>query len=61
MQETNKELRLIAKGAGVPLWKVAERLNISEPTLTRKLRYPLNQEFKTKILKIIENEKEGEK
>lgn len=31
----------MARGEGVPLWKIAAELGVSEPTLTRWLRFPL--------------------
>ena len=56
----NEAIKLKARGAGVPLWKIAEALSISEPTLTRWLRHELPEEKKQKILeaiKEIENER----
>lgn len=50
---TNKDIKLEAKGNGVALWQIAEKLGISEPTMTRKLRVELNTEEKTKIRAII--------
>lgn len=50
---TNTDIRLKAKANGVPLWKIADKLNISEPTMTRKLRKELSDEEKTKIIGII--------
>ena len=50
----NIDLRLRAKGAGVPLWRIAEALRISEPTLTRHLRKELSEKEKRQILSIIE-------
>ena len=55
----NMDLRLEARGAGVPMWKIAERLNISEPTLTRKLRKELPDTEKAKIRAIIAELKAG--
>lgn len=49
----NMDIRLAARGSGVALWKVAERLGISEPTLTRRLRKELNDEDKAQIMCII--------
>lgn len=37
----NSTLRRKAKDAGVPLWKIALSIGVSEPTLTRWLRVPL--------------------
>lgn len=50
----NQEVRLMARGAGVPLWKIADALHVSEPTLTRKLRKELPESEKARILAIIE-------
>ena len=47
------DIRLAAKGAGVPFWMIANALSISEPTLTRRLRMELPPEQKTKIHAII--------
>lgn len=49
----NMDIRLEAKGAGIPLWKIARQLHISEPTLTRRLRVELPAEEKVKIRAII--------
>ena len=37
----NQDLRNAAKAAKVPLWRIAEKLGCSEPTMTRKLRREL--------------------
>jgi len=49
----NQEVRLFARGLGVPLWKVCNAMGISEPTLTRKLRTEFTDEEKEKIKTII--------
>ena len=49
----NMNLRRTAKAAKVPLWRIAEVLGISEPTMTRKLRRELKKKKKTRILDII--------
>jgi hypothetical protein len=49
----NQEIRMIARESKVFLWRVAEKLGVSEPTLTRKLRYELPEEEKQRILSII--------
>lgn len=58
MNKANIELRAEAKKADVPLWAVAKYLNISEPTLTRKLRVELSDEEKAQIAMIIKELKE---
>ena len=49
----NQDIRLAARGAGIPLWKLAETLGISEPTMTRKLRHELPDDEKAHIMEII--------
>ena len=50
----NMNLRRMAKAAKVPLWRVAEVLGISEPTMTRKLRRELPEKEKQQMFGIIE-------
>lgn len=50
----NMDLRRTAKAAKVPLWRVAEVLGISEPTMTRKLRRELPEKEKQQMFGIIE-------
>lgn len=38
----NLSLRQRAKSAGIPLWKIASYIGVSEPTITRWLRVPLS-------------------
>lgn len=56
---SNNEVREKAKEQGVRLWEVAEVLNISEPTMTRKLRKELPTAEKERILSIIEDIAKG--
>ncbi len=49
----NLIIRNAAKKAGVPLWRVAAAINISEPTLIRWLRFPLPVEKEQQILTAI--------
>lgn len=49
----NQDIRLAAKGSGVALWRIAEKLGISEPTMTRRLRTELNADEKAHIMNII--------
>lgn len=51
---SNNEIRKAAKTNGVFLWQVAERLKISEPTMTRKLRRELSPDEKQRIFSIID-------
>lgn len=50
----NADIRAAAKGASVRMWEIADRLNISEPSITRKLRHELPQAEKERIFSIIE-------
>lgn len=50
----NITLRRAAKAAKVPLWRIAEALGISEPTMTRKLRRELSEKEKQQMLGFIE-------
>ena len=50
----NKDLREYAKAKKVRLWEVADKLGISEPTMTRKLRHELYADEKEKIISIID-------
>lgn len=43
---SNADVRTAAKNAGVFLYQVAEAMGISEPTMTRKLRFELSEEEK---------------
>ena len=52
---TNNEVRTVAREKGVPLWKVADAMRISEATLTRKLRHELTDHEKRDMLKLIES------
>lgn len=46
----NQDIRLLARGEGVPLWRVAEIIGTSESTLTRWLRKPLEPEKKMLLM-----------
>ena len=50
----NLIIRKTAKEKRVPLWAVADKLNISEPTMTRKLRHELPPEETAHILALID-------
>lgn len=56
----NEKLKLRARGAGVPLWRIAQELGVSEPTITRWLRVPLSAGREAEILAVIKRlSKEG--
>ena len=50
---SNNDVRLLARGKGVPLYAVAKRMGISEPTFFRKLRDELPKCEKKRIREII--------
>lgn len=55
----NEAVRKAARGAGIPLWRVAAKMGISESTLTRWLRFPLEPAKEAAMLTAIsELEKE---
>ena len=57
----NLSLRQRAKSAGIPLWKIASYIGVSEPTITRWLRVPLSCSKEKLILEAISKlEKEAE-
>ena len=62
--QQNKEIREKAKRGGVPHWKIAARLGVSEFTLCRHLRVELSDTERERVLNVIEEikneEKEGE-
>lgn len=51
--KTNDEVKAEAKSLGIPLWRIADELKISEPTMTRMLRHELTPEKKEQIRGII--------
>lgn len=51
----NNHVRVSARVAGIPFWKIAQRIGVSEPTLTRWLRVPLSTEREVLIMTAIED------
>ena len=51
----NADIRAAAKKATIPFWRIAQEVNVSESTFTRKMRIELSEAEKTKILEIIKN------
>lgn len=49
----NEQVRAAAKKARIPLWRIANHLKISEPTMTRWLRVPLSPEKEKRIMDAI--------
>lgn len=56
----NQDIRAEAKAANIKLWKIADKLGISDGNFSRKLRKELPLEEKTKIRQIISELKAGE-
>lgn len=50
----NEDLRAKAKAAGVRLWQIAPHMGMSEPTLTRHLRFPMPEDERAAFLRAIE-------
>ena len=44
VENNNADLKTLAKTKGVCAWQIADELKISENTLYRMLRYPLDEE-----------------
>ena len=56
----NLFLRQRAKKEGIPLWKIAASIGISEPTFTRWLRFPLSEDKERQVFEAISKlEREG--
>ena len=53
MIKANQDIRTQAKENKLPLWRIADALNICEVTIVKKLRHELLPEEKAKIRKII--------
>ena len=58
MIKRNTEIRAAAKSAGVFLYEIAEKLDVSEPTFIRYMRKELSDAMKTKVLAAIEELKQ---
>lgn len=54
MKIANNDIKSQAKISGVYLWQVAQRLGITDSTLSRKLRRELPTEEKERIFNIID-------
>ena len=51
---TKAELKRLTADAGLHLWQIAEKLGITDSTLSRKLRRPLSETDTAKVLAAIE-------
>ena len=49
----NQEIRAAAKIAGIKLWKIADALEMTDSTFSRKLRHELPDDEKARIIEII--------
>ena len=50
----NMDIRFKAKAAGVPFWKIGEKMGVSEVTIIRRLRKELSPEQKKQYFDIIQ-------
>lgn len=53
MSKENQTVRRAARSAGIPLWRVAAAIGVSEPTLTLWLRVPLPEDKEGRIMAAI--------
>ena len=54
MTRTNEEVRRAARVADVPLWQIAAKIGVSQPTMTRWLRFPLPTDKEERIMRAIQ-------
>jgi hypothetical protein len=50
----NQEVRDYAASRGIRLWRIAEALNMTDASFSRKLRRELNAEEKSRIIALID-------
>ena len=50
----NMEIRIAAQSKNVKLWRVADKLNMNDGNLSRKLRKELSEAEKANIMQIID-------
>lgn len=53
MKQTNLQVRLAAREAGVQHWEIAEALGISEGSFCRRMRHELPEAEQARILTVI--------
>lgn len=51
--KANQDIRRLARVSDVALWRIAREIGVSEPTLTRWLRDPLDESRKARIVDAI--------
>ena len=49
----NLDVRQTAKRSGVKLWQIADSLGIADSNFSKKLRYELQEEEKSKVFAVI--------
>jgi hypothetical protein len=59
MKKINSEIHEAFKNSNVKKWEVAHRLGFADTTFSKKLRFELSDEEKSKILKAIDQIKKG--
>lgn len=50
----NQRVKQAARSAGIPYWKIGEKLGVCEQTIVRWLRVPLTSEKERKIMEAID-------
>jgi len=50
----NLDLRLYAKGHGVPLWRIAQEFGFSEQTMIQRLRKQYSKEDAKEFMRIVD-------
>ncbi len=50
----NADIRSAAKQAGVRLWEIADKMGVSDPTITKRLRKELDASEKEKYYQLIQ-------
>lgn len=51
--KANDGIRRTARAAGIPYWRIALTIGVSEPTLIRWLRVPLTEDKEKRIMAAI--------
>lgn len=53
MTKENEKIRRTARAAGIPLWRIAAAIGVSEPTLTRWMRTQLPEDKEQRIMSAV--------
>ena len=53
MHKTKHDIKALADSKGVRMWMIAERYGLHESNFSRKLRHPLSEADRAKIVHII--------